>query len=271
MPEFVVDQAQAGGFTTVSAAISAASPGDRILVRPGLYREQLHIVKPLEIIGDGPVDQIEIRGGSNGSVVIFEAPSGRVANLTFTQAAGDTAYGVSIRQGRLELEGCDISSEAGSCVYIRGGSDPLLRRNTIHDGHEYGVLVREQSRGTLEDNEIAECRWACVATQEGGNPMVRRNRIRDSHQSGIYVHDNGLGTFEDNEITGSQHAGLRVENGGSATARRNQISHNAWHGVSIHKGGQGVFEDNNLAANSMGPWFFESGSVRHVTRARNTH
>jgi parallel beta-helix repeat protein len=265
----VVD-ARGGHFTTVGAAISAASPGDRILVRPGLYAESLHIAKPLEIIGDGPVEQIEIRG-SDASVLIFEAPSGRVANLTLTQAKSDaSSFGVSIRQGRLELEGCDISSEGGSCVYVRGGSDPVLRRNTIHDGWEYGVLVYEHSRGTLEDNEIASCRWPCVATREGGNPVVRRNTIRDSHQSGVYVYDGGLGTFEENEVSGSRHAGMRAETGGIVTARRNRVNNNAWHGVSIHKGGGGTFEDNNLAGNSMGPWYFESGTHAQVTRLRNT-
>jgi hypothetical protein len=35
----------------------AARPGDRILVRPGLYQEGLMIDKPLEIIGEGPVQE----------------------------------------------------------------------------------------------------------------------------------------------------------------------------------------------------------------------
>jgi TIR domain len=43
-----------GDFTTVGAAIKAATPGDRILVRPGLYDEALVVDKPLEILGDGP-------------------------------------------------------------------------------------------------------------------------------------------------------------------------------------------------------------------------
>ena len=46
---------------TVGAAIEAARAGDRILVRPGLYSEGLVIEKPLEILGEGPVADIEIR------------------------------------------------------------------------------------------------------------------------------------------------------------------------------------------------------------------
>ena len=55
-PTHVVDAFPGrGDFTTVSAAIKAAKPGDRILVRPGLYEEGLVVDKPLEILGDGPV------------------------------------------------------------------------------------------------------------------------------------------------------------------------------------------------------------------------
>jgi F-box protein 11 len=58
----VVDAYQGGHFTTVSAAIKAAKPGDRILVRPGRYEESLVVDKPLEITGDGPLANIEIWG-----------------------------------------------------------------------------------------------------------------------------------------------------------------------------------------------------------------
>ena len=48
-PTHVVDASPGrGDFATVSAAIAAAKPGDRILVRPGLYEEGLVVDKPLE-------------------------------------------------------------------------------------------------------------------------------------------------------------------------------------------------------------------------------
>jgi TIR domain len=52
-PTHVVDAYQRGDFAAVSAAIKHAKPGDRILVRPGMYEEGLVVDKPLEILGDG--------------------------------------------------------------------------------------------------------------------------------------------------------------------------------------------------------------------------
>ena len=158
-------------------AIEAATPGDRILVRPGLYDEALVVDKPLEILGDGPVSDIEIQARA-ANVLKFQASIGRVANLTLRQAEGNGDwYGVDISQGRLDLEGCDISSQSNACVAIRNGADPQLRRNKIHDGKHCGVYVLECGLGTLEDNDITGNILSGVQIETRGNPALRRNRF----------------------------------------------------------------------------------------------
>jgi F-box protein 11 len=250
-PTRIVDAYQRGGaFATVSAAIKAAKPGDRILVRPGLYQECLVIDKPLEIIGDGPVEDIEIRG-RGASVLSFQATIGRVANLTLRQVAGDSGLGVEIRQGRLDLEGCDLSSKSGSCIYIRDSADPRVRGNRIHDARDAGVLVYGNGLGTLEDNEISGGGKSGVIIREGGNPVLRRNQISDNRDAGVLVYDNGLGMLEDNEIAGNGLAGVIIRDGGSPVVRRNQIRDGKQGGVYIHSNGLGLVEDNDIAGNAL--------------------
>ena len=170
-PTHVVDAFPGrGDFTTVGDAIRAATPGDRILVRPGLYDEALVVDKPLEILGDGPVSDIEIQARA-ANVLKFQASIGRVANLTLRQAEGNGDwYGVDISQGRLDLEGCDISSQSNACVAIRNGADPRLRRNKIHDGKHCGVYVLEGGLGTLEDNDITGNILSGVQTRDSRQP-----------------------------------------------------------------------------------------------------
>lgn len=108
-----MDPYRRAGFATIGAAIKAARPGDRILVRPGLYQEGLV-----------------------------------VANLTLRQAGGwGERYGAHIAQGRLELEGCDIASQSFSGVAIRNGADLRLRRNRIHDSKSAGIVVFKTAWG----------------------------------------------------------------------------------------------------------------------------
>jgi parallel beta-helix repeat protein len=265
-PTHVVDAYQRGHFATVSEAIEAAKPGDRILVRPGLYEESLIVNKPLEIIGDGPVEDIVIRA-RDANVLTFQASIGRVANLTLRQV-GEEVMGVSIQQGRLDLEGCDLSSQAGSCVSIRDGADPRLRRNKIHHGKERGVIVYDDGLGTLEDNEIFGNGFHGVTIGAGGNPVLRRNQIR-GNETGVYVHDNGQGTLEDNEITGNGETGVEIQADGNPLVRGNRINRNEYEGVWVHDAGKGVIEDNDLTGNGASAWAIDKACKPNVTRARN--
>ena len=239
-----------GDFTTVGAAIKAAKPGDRILVRPGLYAEALVVDKPLEILGDGPVSDIEIRA-RDANVLRFQASIGRVANLTLRQAGGEGGwFGVVISQGRLDLEGCDISSQRLSCVAIQDGADPRLRRNKIHDGKQNGVFVLDGGLGMLEDNDITGNSLSGVSIGTGGNPTVRGNQLRDNRGSGVLVYGSGLGMLEDNNITGNAYSGVTIRTGGNPTVRGNQVRDNKQNGVLVSDSGRGTLEDNDITGNA---------------------
>ncbi len=255
-------------FATVSAAIEAAEPGDRILVRPGLYDEALAIDKPLEILGDGPVADIVIQARDN-SALRFGANIGRVANLTLRQAGGERGFGVDITQGRLELEGCDISSQSLSGVMIRAGADPRLRRNKIHDSKQSGVFVYDSGLGTLEDNDITGNGLSGVSIKTGGDPTLRRNHIHDNKGGGVYVYESGLGTLEDNDITGNGLTGVEIKTGGNSTLRGNRINRNRYQAVYIHNRGRGVVVDNDLTGNKGGAWDITWSCKANVTRERN--
>jgi parallel beta-helix repeat protein len=264
----VVDRDGRGDFTTVKAAISAAEAGDRILVRPGLYEEALVVAKPLEIVGDGPVAAIEIRARDT-HVLLFQAPTGLVSDLTLRQTGGVDCHGVEVRQGQLKLDDCDISSESAACVAIRDGADPLLRRNKIHDGKRSGVLIRDGGLGTLEDNDISGNATSGVIIRDGANTTLRRNRIQDNKESGVYAYDHGRGTLEDNDIIGNSYKGVSIRTGGILIVRNNRINRNSHEAIWVRKGGRAVVEDNDLRGNLWGAWNIAVGSEANVTSARN--
>jgi len=259
-PTRVVDPMHRGDHPTITDAINAASPGDRILVRPGLYEEGLVIDKPLEIIGEGDRAEVVVEAlGKN--VILFKTTMGRVANLTLRQAGGGNWFGVNIAQGRLELEDCDITSRGLSCVAIHGGADPRLRRNCIHHGNEAGVFVYDNGQGTLEDNDIFANAYPGLNIKEGGNPTVRRNRIHDGEQNGVFVYENGKGTLEDNDIFANAYAGVQIKTGGNPTLRRNRINDGKQGGVLVYDNGQGTLEDNDIFANPYAGVEITTGGV----------
>jgi parallel beta-helix repeat protein len=250
-PALTVDPWGHGDHMTISEAIAAARPGTQIAIRPGLYEESLVVEKPLELLGQGPVEEIIVRA-RDGDAILFRANIGRVANLTLQHAGGGQFYAIDIAQGRLELEGCDITCNGLAVVGVHDGADPRVRRCRIGNGPRSGILVYDGGLGTFEDNEILENDAAGIAVRDGGNPTFRRNRIRDGHESGIFVQGGATGTFEDNDIFANRLAGVEVTGGGNPTVRRNRIHDGLAAGVFVYEKGLGTFEDNEITANAAG-------------------
>jgi F-box protein 11 len=249
-PIHIVDPLHRGDFTNLTDALVSANPGDRIVVRPGLYREAVVIDKVVEIIGDGDLGTVVIEA-TGKNVIQFKANAGRIANLTLRQAGGGKWYCIDVAQGRLSLEGCDITSQSLACVAIHSGADPWLRRNRIHNGTQSGVFVYGDGQGVLEDNDIFANAYGGIEIKDGANPAVRRNRIHDGRTVGVMVGETGQGVLEDNDIFGNAWSGIETKKGGNPTVRRNRIHDGKQSGVYVQENGQGVLEDNDIFSNAF--------------------
>jgi len=201
-PTVIVDKRNRGHYKTITRAIQSVKSGTRILVRPGLYRENIIIDKTVEIVGDGKRENIVIQS-YNEDAILFEADKGRVTNLTLHPTGRGVFHGVNIMQGELDLEQCDIESKSLSCVAIQGSANPRLRCNRIHNGKQAGIFVYGNGQGILEDNEIFANAHAGVEIVEGGNPILRRNRISKNGWAGVHIGDGGGGIIEDNDLWGN--------------------------------------------------------------------
>lgn len=266
-PTHIVHPMHRGDFTTITAAIDAADPGDRILVYPGLYEEGLVIDKPLEIVGVGGPEEVVVQARGKNAL-LFKTTMGRVSNLALRQLGEGQWYGVDISQGRLELEDCDITSQGLPCVAIHAGADPRLRRNRIHDGKEAGVVVYDNGLGTLEDNDIFGNALSGVAIKTGANPTLRRNRIHSGKASGVFVYENGQGTLEDNDIFGNAYSEVAISESGNPTLRRNRIHDSKAGGVHVYENGLGTMEDNDIFDNALTGVAIKTGGNPTLRRNR---
>jgi parallel beta-helix repeat protein len=262
-----VDWRHGADHTSITDAIRAARPGERILVRRGVYEGGLILDKPLEIVGDGQPGDVEVLA-SGSDVILFKATQGRVANLTLRQTGGGKWFCVDITSGRLELEDCDISSQSLACVAVHESADPRVRRCHIHDGTAGGVYVFSKGQGIFEDCDIFANALAGVEVKTGAAPTVRRCRIHDGKQGGVFVNDEGQGVFEDCEIFANTYAGVEVKTGGVPTVRKCRIHDGRGAGVYVHDQGQGLFEDCDVTANANSGIQVKTGSSPTVRRCR---
>jgi len=255
----VVDLGGKGHHRTIGEAIDAATPGEQILIRPGLYQEPILLHKVLELVGDGKQDDVVVQC-SKTACLTFRTTMGRVSNVTFRQMGITDEPCIDIGQGRLELEACSISSQAAAGVAIHDGADPRIRYSNIHDNKKAGIVVLLDGVGTIEENTLFHNGAAGVEVTTGGSPTVRGNVIRDNRGPGVLVHDQGTSVVDGNDIFGNEH-GIAVSVSSKVTATRNTIHDNADVGVSIRGQAEGVIESNKVAGHQYGV------QMRHESRA----
>ena len=148
-PTFVVDAgALWGAYATIGEAIRASVvPGTLITVKPGIYREALVIDRVVEIVGEGDRARIVVEATDTDAVTVT-ADRAAVRNLTVRAVgSGDTSGAVWVKQGRVVIEACDLTSAIGAVVYITGkDSAPVIRDCQIRDGQGPGVYVYDLGR-----------------------------------------------------------------------------------------------------------------------------
>ena len=218
----------AGAYPTIGSAVAEARDGDRIVVRPGTYRESVTIDRSIEIVGVGDVHAIVVLS-DDAPCFVLNGTTGRLACLTL-RAAGPTYpadWGsVLVSGGSVVLDGLILAESQG--IWVEEGASLTIRNSLIRDCRGLGIYVRDGACATIEDNEIlgsgANGIWVSGL---GTGPVIRRNKIHNNRDGGIYVADRETGTIEDNEVYGNGgfvgHAISVSQTGNLFMIRRNRI------------------------------------------------
>jgi nitrous oxidase accessory protein len=201
-----------GTLRSIGAAIRAAAPGARILVRPGVYREPTIVVdRAVTIEGEGyPV----IDGEGERQLFTIMADGVRLSGLDLRNV------GVSYAQDR-------------AAIRVEDASDCEIDHNRIHGGF-FAIYLARTTDCRVTHNDIV---GTGTTETDSGNGIhawysrdlvVESNRVR-GHRDGIY--------FE------------FVENG---RVSRNEISDNIRYGLHFMFSDGGRYDENRFARNGAG-------------------
>ena len=140
-------------YTTIGAAVSAATGGDTIEVDPGSYRESLDLTEDLVFIGLGGSSNTEIRG---------------------------TNTAIRIRDAAVEFHGFEVTNTTtGQGFNLDNGADVLLEDVYVHDQDNTGTVVAGGAfgGGVFVHNstiELVDCVFESIV---GGIPGHIRRQV----------------------------------------------------------------------------------------------
>lgn len=253
---FVVALDGSGDFLTLTDAIRHAQAGSRLLVRPGIYNEGLLIDKPLEIVGDGALEEIIVRAAAS-SCLVMRADEATIRNLTLrgqARAGGvndDGFFAVDISHGRPLLDTCDISSDSLACIAIHNPTAaPVIRNCRIHHGVDSGVFAFDGAQGVIEKCDISENSNVGVAITNGAGTMLRDCHVHHGADAGIVVWDRAANTIEGCDIYNNRRANVGISDAGIATLRGCRIHDGENTGVFTHRNGRAMVEACDIYAHA---------------------
>lgn len=179
-------------YSTIQAAVNAATPGDLILIAPGTYRENLTVRKSIELRGAGP-----------GAIV--DGSRSRSAPTILIQRTHDVVIqNLEITGGRRGIQ-------------VERSRDVIIRENLIQKNRRQGILITENSQGTqIIENSILD-----TAPDEGnvlGNGIilngdkdarVLNNIIARSAWSGLRLLSS-VAQIEQNSFEENQYYGIEI-------------------------------------------------------------
>jgi nitrous oxidase accessory protein len=267
-----------GPIPTLTAALAAARPGDRIVVQAGSYREPAIVVGvTVTIVGEGrPVflggphstfqvraEGVEIRGlafegvtasstedraailleGVRGCRILDNEIRGAYFGIYAMRSAGCTIAGNRLRGGP------GRASTSGNGIHLWQSSDMTVRDNTV-EGHRDGIYLEFTRAALVSDNLVqANSRYGLHFMRSdscayAGNRFARNGAgVAVMYSRGVRMTGN---RFEQNR--GSAAYGLLLKEISDATVRNNEFIDNTV-GLYLEDSNRNLVEGNLFQRN----------------------
>jgi hypothetical protein len=177
-------------FNTINAAVSNAAPGDTVKVMAGRYQEDVHITKPLSLIGAGAANTIIDAASQSNGVFIDGNINGTPGNNTLTDV---TVSGFTVENANLEgilianasyvtvwhnsIIGNDRSLANGTCP-----GAPAFETNEAFDCGE-GIHLTGVDHSTIAANDVERNAGGILVSDETGpthDNLIAGNKVANN-------------------------------------------------------------------------------------------
>ena len=244
----------------IAATLARAAEGDTLLLRPGTYREQIVLDRPVTLDGGGAAI---IDGGGSGSVVTVTGDDVTVKGLTVTGSGSDhEAIDSGIKLTKTARAAQVLDNRVLGNLYgidIHGARDALVAGNTVEgrqDRHMNsrgnGIYLWNAPGAVVENNSV---RWGRdgIFVNSSKKNIFRNNTFRDLRFAVHYMY------ADNSEVSGNvsigNHLGYAVMFSTRVKVTDNVSLNDRDHGVMLNYANKSIIT-GNVIKNTKGKCTF---------------
>jgi len=221
-------------YSTIQAAIDAASPGDTIKVTHGTYYEHLILDKELLLEGENENTTI-IDGNEVGDVIYITASNATVSGFTIQRSGRNFNSGIRLQSSSNSVITGNIITNNEWGMWLENTVDNFISGNFVAESDYGGIYLGDSTGNGIVGNTVTSNRYGVWLERSSEDNIIDRNLLRNNTM-GIYI----------------------VEPSSNNTVRSNMLASNGdgFHLLSTHNR---IYE-NVFTNNSYGIFSLRSGN-----------
>jgi parallel beta-helix repeat protein len=146
-------------YPTINAAVNHAVAGDTILVKAGVYDENVKISQPLTLEGQDSTDTVIIGSGGStpAAVLTLAADNVKVSGFTIESrnysSTTSYAYGIWVEGNNCTITG-NVVENTYTGIFCSIQSSTTITQNTVKSNFKNGICFYGGSLNTVSDNTV---------------------------------------------------------------------------------------------------------------------
>ncbi len=183
-------------YSAIQSAIDSAVSGDTILVREGIYSENLSVDKPLSLLSIVGAERTHVEANeAERPVIILRATEGvTIRGFTFkgSNAAGIFLYNVSAAN----ING-NIATGNHTGIRLEHSTGNTVTSNTTIENME-GITLAHSNKNTLNDNIASNNSEKGILLYYSNDNSISKNTTNDNLWNGITLWSSHRNSVSDN-------------------------------------------------------------------------
>jgi len=263
-------------YRTIAQAVSAARPGDTILISPGTYVENVVVDKQVTLTSsEGATNTIIRAADAKKAVLSLSGTDIEVQGLTITGGNNGVVFA---KASNCILTKCVANGNVYG-VYLAGATGNLVSNNNLNN-NGFGIYLDTSSGNKLSGNTASDEKGGGGhASLSDGIYMfysrannVTGNTLSSNRNFGVSLYQSKSNVFSHNALSSNAQFGVRLRDGSDGNKFAwNTFEANAQNGVLIGNSRDNVFYFNNFLPEKSNFYSQESNNINSTTRLNYTY